>query len=216
MNGQESGVLHLDADHPQFACILRQDRQQLLVARIEALHVADLHDLAGLVPRGRDLLGLGNGEAERFLAEHVRSARQRIQRDLRVILVGSGHENRVDAGVQQLLIAAKGRISAALQLPAHVGRCIGDADDLVELFQAAQVRNMLHLTDEPGADDTDFHPLRSFHPLPLRKVPKQLESPNHGVIPAEAGIHSHGRQGIGLTSAPSVSMDSGFAAGMTP
>src|SRR5262249_21455516 len=144
-----------------------EERRELRVARVERVDVADLHHLAGLVPGGPDLLGLGYRKAQRLFAEHMRSARERVQRYLGMVLIGGGHEDRVDSGVQQLLIAAVGRESAALQFPAHVCRRVGDADDLVESLQALQVGNMLDLADQARADDTDPDTLYSFHPLPL-------------------------------------------------
>ena len=74
-----------------------------LDAGVEALHVADLEDLAGTGEEGAEALDLLDGDAERLLAEDVLAGFERHGGGLDVEGVGGGDDDGVDGGVGQHL-----------------------------------------------------------------------------------------------------------------
>src|SRR3954462_12761200 len=67
----EFRVMHHDADVPERLGGFGQVLEHPLPGAIEALHVADLHDFSGLLPRVDDPVCIGERDAHRFLDEDV-------------------------------------------------------------------------------------------------------------------------------------------------
>ena len=70
-----------------------------LQARIEALHVADLQELAGSLHRGGKPFDLLDRNADRLFAEHVLAGRQRTLRRLDMKCVRGRDDHRVQLGI---------------------------------------------------------------------------------------------------------------------
>jgi len=81
---------------------------------------------AEIADAGVDLTQLVDGDAERFLDEHMLASAERLQDDRRVKVVPGCDEDRLCFGVSQDLVDVRGREGESLRpagvLRAHAGR----------------------------------------------------------------------------------------------
>ena len=96
-------IVHLDRDVAERFCRTGEYCERVAIARVEALHVADLDDTAGLVAGGDDVGDFFRRVAERLLAEDMQPTRQRGHDQFVVQRVGGGDDDGVEFLVEKLV-----------------------------------------------------------------------------------------------------------------
>ena len=155
--------MHHDADVTERLGGLGQVLEHPLPGAVEALHVADLHDLSGCLARLDDPVCVGERDAHRLLDEDVEPLVDRSQRHL-----GMGLRRRADHDcvelrpVQQLSIVRVRRLEVVTLLQGSPDRRTGvdHGDELEPVAHLGEKVEMHRLSDEPAADDADPEPHR--------------------------------------------------------
>ena len=121
-----------------------------------ALHVADLDDGAGLVAGRDDRVRLRRSVAERLLAKDVPPQGKGLQGLIGMGEVRRGDEHRVERFGMKRVAVGEGRdAEVAGDEVTTGGRGIGNTDEMEAVGEPQEIRDMLPLGDQPGADNAD-------------------------------------------------------------
>ena len=90
------GIVDLDRHIAQAIPLARDQLAGRLIARVEALHIADLEDKTTSPLRLLERIDFGDAIAERLFAEHMATGRQRIGGDFAMPWVGGRDHNRIE------------------------------------------------------------------------------------------------------------------------
>ena len=152
------GMEHRDLDGLEVAQPA-DERLDVPVGGVVALHVGDHAHGARRPMGGEDLVGLAHGEAHGLLGHHVLPRPQRVDDDL-AVGVGAQHHDGVDLLLEKLAMVrvAPGDPVVVPHVLQGARRDITECHHLVELVQLLEVRQVHHLADQPTPHDADANP----------------------------------------------------------